>query len=92
MGIVFLVTFSLAGFSGVDKFLVSSCKDGRFLAGEFVGWGNVADGGVKPHGVVVIDKAGEQATSILEAQGDAWQMQSVLGDLCQRSIFPLLCG
>ena len=72
MGVVVLVAFSFAGFSGVEEFLVASCEDGSFLAGEFVGWGDVADRGVKPHGVVVIDETGDQATSVLEVQGDTW--------------------
>jgi hypothetical protein len=92
VGVVVLVAFSFAGFSGVEEFLVASCEDGSFLAGEFVGWGDVADRGVKPHGVVVIDETGDQATGVLEVQGDAWPVHSALSDFCQRSIFPLLCG
>jgi hypothetical protein len=34
--------------------------------------GDVADRGVKPHGIVVFDEAGDQATGVLEIQGDAW--------------------
>jgi hypothetical protein len=64
--VVTVVTFSFAGFSGVEKFLVASCEDGLFFIGEFVGWGDVADRGVKPHGVVVFDEADDQATSVLE--------------------------
>ena len=59
MGFVVLVTFSFAGFSGVDKFLVASCKDGGFLAGEFVGWGDIANRGVKAHRVIVFDEAAD---------------------------------
>jgi hypothetical protein len=54
---------SFAGFSGVEEFLVAGCEDGGFLAGEFVGWGFVADGGVKPHGFVV-HEAGDQTTGV----------------------------
>lgn len=67
-----LVTFSFTGFSGLKEFLVASCEDSRLPAGEFVGWGDVADRGVKPHGVVVFDEAGYQATGVLEVQGDSW--------------------
>ena len=70
MGIV-LVAFGFAGFSGQEEFLVASREDGRFFAGEFVGWGDVADRRVEAHGVVMFDEAGEQATGVLEAQGDA---------------------
>ena len=59
-----MVTFSFAGFSGLKEFLVASGKDGGFLSEKFVGWGDVADGGVKPHDVVVIDEAGDQATAL----------------------------
>jgi hypothetical protein len=67
VGVVVLVTFSFAGFAGVEEVLVASCEDDGFLAGEFVGWGNVADGRVKPHGVIVVDETGDQATGVLEA-------------------------
>ena len=61
-----MVTFSFTGFSGLEEFLVASGKDGLFFAGEFVSWGDVADRGVKAHGVVVFDEANDQATSVLE--------------------------
>ena len=67
-----LVTFSFAVFSGTEEFLVASGKDGLFFTGKFVSWGDVADGGVKPHVLLVFDEAGDQATGVLEAQGDAW--------------------
>jgi hypothetical protein len=66
VGVVGLVAFSFAGFSGLEKLLVASGKDGLFFAGKFVSWGDVADRGVKAHGVVVFDEAGNQATGILE--------------------------
>ena len=91
MGVV-LVALSFAGFSGLEEFLIASGKDCLFLASEFVSWGDVADRGVKAHGVVVFDEANDQATGVLEVQGMPGRMQSVLSDLCQRSIFPLLCG
>jgi hypothetical protein len=62
----------LTAYTSVEEFLIAGCEDGGFLACEFVGWGDVADGGVKPYGVVVFDEAGDQATSVLETQGDAW--------------------
>jgi hypothetical protein len=52
--------------------LVASGKDGLFSAGKFVSWGDVADRGMKPHGVVVFDEASDQTTGLLEVQGDAW--------------------
>ena len=55
---VVLITFSFAGFSGVEEFLIVSREDGCFLAGEFVGRGDVANRGVKAHGLVVFDEAG----------------------------------
>src|SRR4029453_5166483 len=67
-----LVAFSFAGFSGLEEFLVASGKDGLFFAGKFVGWGDVADCGVKAHGVVVFDKASDQAPGVLEVQGNPW--------------------
>jgi hypothetical protein len=39
VGVVVLVAFSFAGFSGVEEFLVASCEDSSFFAGEFVSWG-----------------------------------------------------
>ena len=63
MGVV-LVTFSFTGFSGLEEFLVASGKDGVFFAGKFLGWGDVADCGVKAHGVVVFDKASDQAPGL----------------------------
>ena len=71
MGVV-LVTFSFTGFSGLEELLVASGKDGLFFTGEFVSWGDVADRGMKAHGVVVFDEASDQATSVLEVQGDSW--------------------
>ena len=47
-----MVTFSFTGFSGLEEFLVASGKDGPFFTGEFVSWGDVADRGVKAHGVL----------------------------------------
>jgi hypothetical protein len=35
-----------------QEFLVGSGEDGRFFAGEFVGWGDVADRRIEAHGVV----------------------------------------
>ena len=72
MGVVVLVSFSFTGFSGLEEFLVASGKDGVFFTGKFVSWGDVADRGVKAHGVVVFDKASDQATGILKVQGDSW--------------------
>ena len=37
-----------------------------------VSWRDVADRGVKPHGVVVFDEGSDQATGVLKVQGDAW--------------------
>jgi hypothetical protein len=54
---VVLVTFSFAVFSGMEEFLVASGKDGLFFTGKFVSWGDVADGGVKPHVLLVFDEA-----------------------------------
>ena len=71
MGVV-LVTFSFTGSSGLEEFLVASGKDGLFFTGEFVSWGDVADRGVKAHGVIVFDEAADQATGVLETQGDFW--------------------
>ena len=71
MGVV-LVAFSFTGFSGLEDFLVASGKDGLFFTGKFVSWGDVADRRVKAHGVVVFDEAGNQATGVLEVQGDPW--------------------
>ena len=65
MGAVVLVTFSFAGFSGLEELLVAIGKDGLFFPGKFVSWGDV-DRRVKAHGVVVFDEAGNQATGILE--------------------------
>jgi hypothetical protein len=83
-----LVAFSFTGFSGLEDSLVASGKDGLFFTGKFVSWGAVADRRVKAHSVVVFDEASDQATGVLEIQGD--RMQSLLRDLWQRSIFPLL--
>jgi hypothetical protein len=69
---VVLVAFGFAGFSDLEEFLVASREDGRFFAGEFIDWGDAADRGVEAHGVVVFDEAGDQATGVLKAQGDAW--------------------
>ena len=74
MGVV-LVTFSFAGFSSLEEFLITSGKDGLFFTGKFVSWGDVADRGVKPHGVVVFD----EASDVLKVQGDAG-CDSVLQD------------
>ena len=65
MGVV-SVTFSFTGFSGLEEFFVTSGKDGLFFTGEFLSWGDEADRGVKPHGVVVFDEASDQATGLLE--------------------------
>jgi hypothetical protein len=35
-------------------------------------WRDVADRGVKAHGVIVLDEAADQATGVLETQGDSW--------------------
>lgn len=71
MGVA-LIAFRFTGFSGLEKFLVTSGKDGLFFAGKFVSRGDVADRRVKAHGVVVFDEASDQATSVLEVQGNPW--------------------
>jgi hypothetical protein len=48
---------ALRFFSGMEEFLVASGKDGLFFTGKFVSWGDVADGGVKPHVLLVFDEA-----------------------------------
>ena len=75
---VVLVAVGLAGFSGLEELLVTSGKDGRLFTGEFVGWGDVADRGVKPHGVVVFEEAGSPAMCVLEVQGNPWADAIVL--------------
>ena len=59
MGVVVLVAFSFAGFSGLKEFLVASGKDGLFFTGEFVSWGNGADRRVKAHRVRELDEAAD---------------------------------
>jgi hypothetical protein len=78
---VVLVAFRFAGFSGLEEFLVASGKDGLFSTGKFVSWGDVADRRVKAHGVVMFDKASDQATSVLEVQGDSWADAIILKGL-----------
>ena len=78
------------GFLWLGGVLVASGKDGLFFTSEFVSRGDVADRGVKAHGVIVFDEAADQAGS--GRRGFPGRMQSALSDLCQRSIFPLLCG
>jgi hypothetical protein len=48
---------ALRFFSGMEEFLVASGKDGLFFTGKFVSWGDVADGGVKPHGIVSVRRS-----------------------------------
>jgi hypothetical protein len=49
-----------------------------------LGWGDVSDGGVKAHGVVVVDICGEEAAGLLDVEGGVpGRMQSALSDLCQ---------
>jgi hypothetical protein len=63
---VVLVTFSFAGFSSLEEFLVTSGKDGLFFTGKLVMRSDVADRRVKAHGVVVFDEAADQATGVLK--------------------------
>jgi hypothetical protein len=85
-----LVAFRFTGFSGLEEVLVASGKDGLFFTGKFVSWDDVADRGVKAHGVAVFDKASDQARASWRFKGTPGRMQWVLSDLCQCSIFPLL--
>ena len=45
--------------SPAEEFLVARGKDSLFVGGEFVGFGDRADRGVKAHGVLVSDEAGD---------------------------------
>jgi hypothetical protein len=51
--------------------LVAGGEDGLFFAVKFVVGGDVADGGVQAHGVVVLDEAGDEAAGLLEVERGA---------------------
>ncbi len=66
-----LLAFSFAVFSGLVKFLIAGGEDGFVAASKFVGRGDVADGGVQAHGVVVGNKVGHQTAGVVEAKRGA---------------------
>jgi hypothetical protein len=89
---VVLVAFGFTGFSGLEDFLVASGKDGLFSTGKFVSWGDVANRRVKAHGVVVFDEVSNQATSVLEVQGDSWADTIILKGLVPSLEFSVALG
>jgi hypothetical protein len=63
-GLVLALDFSLS--PGLSEFLVAGSKDGLFFAKKLVlGGGDVSDGGVEAHGVVVVDVFGDEAAGLL---------------------------
>jgi hypothetical protein len=54
--------------SGRFEFFVSGGEDGGVAAGEAVGWGDVAQGGVEADGVVMVDEAPDDALGIFEGE------------------------
>ena len=48
------------------KAAVTLFDDGVVFAREHIVWGDVVDGAVEPHTVVVLDKAGNEGTRLLE--------------------------
>jgi hypothetical protein len=87
-----VLAFDFALSPGLGEFLVAGGKDGLFFAEKLVLRGNVSDGGVEAHGVVVLDEVGDEAAGLLDVERGAGRMQSALSDLCQRSILPLDWG
>jgi len=55
--------------------LVASEKDGLFFTGEFVSWCDVADRGVKAHGVILFDEAADRRRASWRLKGTPGRMQ-----------------
>jgi hypothetical protein len=62
-GLVLALDFSLS--PGLSEFLVAGSKDSLFFAKKLVLGGDVSDGGVEAHGVVVVDVFGDEAAGLL---------------------------
>jgi hypothetical protein len=68
-GLVLAFDFSLS--PGLGVFLVAGSKDGLFFAKKLVLEGDVSDGGVEAHGVVVVDVFGDEAVGLLDVEEGA---------------------
>ena len=69
-GLVLSFDFSLV--PGLGEFLVTVGKHGLFFAEKFVLRGDVSDGGVEAHSVVVINEARDEAAGLLDVERGAW--------------------
>ncbi len=54
------------------KFAIALGEDLEVAAGEPIGRGNVADGRVEPHGVVMVNEALDKSSAILLGKRAAW--------------------
>ena len=54
------------------EFAISLGEDLELTAGEPISWGNIADGRVQPHSVVVVNEALDKSSAILLGKRTAW--------------------
>ncbi len=66
-----VLSFDVSLVPDLGEFLVTVGKDGLFFTEKFVLRGDLSDGGVEAHSVVVINEARDEAAGLLDVEWGA---------------------
>jgi len=66
------LSFSFSVLASEFEFAIALGEDLEVAAGKPISWGNIADGRVQPHSVVVVNEALDKASAILLGKRAAW--------------------
>jgi hypothetical protein len=77
------LSFSFSVLASEFEFAISLGEDLEVAAGEPISWGNIADGRVQPHPVVMVNEALDKSSAILRESGQPGLRQSTR---CSRRI------
>ena len=66
------MSFSFPVFASEFELTIALGEDLEMAAGETISWGNIANGRVQPHSVVMVNEALDKSSGILLGERAAW--------------------
>jgi hypothetical protein len=64
-GFIYRLSFSFPVLASEVEFTIALGEDLEMAAGETISWGNIANGRVQPHSVVMVNEALDKSSGIL---------------------------
>jgi hypothetical protein len=71
-GFSYRFSFSFPVLTSEFEFTIALGEDLEMAAGETISWGNIANGRVQPHSVVIVNEALDKSSGILMGERAAW--------------------